>query len=443
MRIERFHIQGFKSIADVEVDGLSDINVFYGLNDVGKSNIFQAIALWRWLLDMAKHVTKSPEGQLPLQSLERPSMQLKQQLEERFGPSLFQIGGNNTIRLEADVVVDRSDLPDQSELLTFTGQAGREIASQLGIRLDSLNRMRIEDEHEIKLHRKAISHQATNRIYAGESQIDLSLEALSLILPAGFHIIQATRRFQVEQKGKGNGIGPVSDRNLKQALLYAYLSPDPQQKRRLAAIKRILAEPPFGLGELDVALDPATDQIDIGFVRPEGRLPLENLGSGSQQLLMVLGQIFLNDYPIIAIEEPEMNLSPQYQQQLLVALRKLMQDPDVKLNQLFISTHSPYFEFAENFFDVTLDEHGATQVARLPIEKRARYFPDTRIGEEEGARLNSLNQIKLYDGVIKDLGLRRGNLVLFVKNEAGRWELRPEGEIVQELEVVFDKEEAQ
>jgi len=171
------------------------------------------------------------------------------------------------------------------------------------------------------------------------------------------------------------------------------------------------------------------------------RQGMKSLGSGSQQLLMILGQIFLNDYPIIAIEEPEMNLSPQYQQHLLVALRRLMQDPDVKLNQLFISSHSPYFEFEENFFDVTVDERGNTQVARLPIDKRARYFPGTRVGPETGARLNSLNQVKLYDGVIKDLELERGALVLFVKNEAGRWEIRPEAEIVQELDDIFDSEE--
>ena len=52
MQIERFHIQGFKSIADVEVDRLSDVNVFYGLNDTGRSNIFQALGLWNWMLTL-------------------------------------------------------------------------------------------------------------------------------------------------------------------------------------------------------------------------------------------------------------------------------------------------------------------------------------------------------------------------------------------------------
>jgi hypothetical protein len=419
MRIERFHIQGFKSIADVEVEGLSDINVFYGLNDVGKSNIFQALALWRWALGgPSKAQSEQPEREFDLELRHRrpriiPIAEWKQ-FGEEFGSPLLRLGGNNRIWLKVEVILDQRYILEQGALIEA---AGKEIAS----RFDSLSpaKMRIVSEVEVGLlplpteaQRKVQQYRNVHRGYIGELQFDISAGDLSSILP-GFHIIQATRRFQVEQKGKGNDLGSVSDHNLKQALFYAYLSPDPPQKRRLAAIRRILAGPPFSLGELDVALDPATDRIDIGFVRPEGRLPLENLGSGSQQLLMVLGQIFLNDYPIIAIEEPEMNLSPQYQQHLLVALRKLMQDPDVKLSQLFISTHSPYFEFEESFFDVTLDEQGATQVTRLPIEKRDRYFPDTRVGPEMGSRLNSLNQITLYDGVIKDLGLQRGDLVLF------------------------------
>lgn len=364
MRIERFHIQGFKSIADIEVEGLSDINVFYGLNDVGKSNIFQALALWgRW-------------------PTERAEMQLER-LAREFGPSLFRLGGDDKIRLTVDIVLDKPDFPDwkAADIVSNEPHASKadrygfgslEIDTEPGSPLDSLDKLRIVSEMEIALRQSdLVQYRTKNRT---DPNILSEGKSLSLSFLPRFHIIQATRRFHVEQKGKGNDLGPVSDHNLKQALFYAYLSPDPPQKRRLAAIRRILAEPPFSLGELDVALDPATDRIDIGFVRPEGRLPLENLGSGSQQLLMVLGQIFLNDYPIIAIEEPEMNLSPQYQQHLLVALRKLMQDPDVKLSQLFISTHSPYFEFEESFFDVTLDEQGATQVTRLPIEKRDRYF---------------------------------------------------------------------
>lgn len=59
MRIERLQIQGFKSIADITVEGLSDINIFFGLNNVGKSNIFQALDLWYWLLQHSAATTRT------------------------------------------------------------------------------------------------------------------------------------------------------------------------------------------------------------------------------------------------------------------------------------------------------------------------------------------------------------------------------------------------
>jgi hypothetical protein len=251
------------------------------------------------------------------------------------------------------------------------------------------------------------------------------------------HTIHAYRRLEIERREPGNGSKAVSHHNLKQALFYAYLSSNLQQKRRLEAIKKILSEPPFDMGLLDVALNPDTDTIDIGFVRSDGRLPIESLGSGFQQLLLVLGQVFLNDSPLVALEEPEMNLSPQYQQHLLIALRRLMQDPAIALEQLFISTHSPYFEFAENFYDVILDKQGHTQIVRATPREHARHFAIAPLGPETGARLNSLNQIQLYQGVLDDLHLQRGDMVFFVKDEAGRWEIRPEGEILEEMKAAW------
>lgn len=202
----------------------------------------------------------------------------------------------------------------------------------------------------------------------------------------------------------------------------------------MAAIRNTLNNAPFELGELDIAFDPDTQIIDVGFISPNGRLPIENVGSGVQQLLLMLGQVFFNDYPIIALEEPEMNLSPQYQGLLLSTLRQLMQDPAVKLNQLFISTHSPYLELQENFYDVTRDEQGYTQVRRASRESHQAYFAITPTGPDTGARVNSLNQVKLYDRLMEDLALQRGDLVFFLKNENGRWEIRPETDVLPEVD---------
>ena len=400
MQIERFQIQGFKSIADLTVDGLSALNVFFGLNNVGKSNIFQALELWRYLATIS--VTAKRTGKNP-KKFEIPIPPLTQ----RFGSLLLRLGQQNQI----SIIVELRDIHTNIHLV---------VSVLLELSAD-IAQCEIHLGHK-ESHNTSISY----------------IELFERWLPQlpQFHVVHADRRLQLEFREKKELPTVINDHNFKQALFYAYLSSDLEQKKRLNAIKRILIDPPFALGELDIALDPATDRIDIGFVRPEGRLPIENLGSGAQQLMLVLGQIFLNDYPIIAVEEPEMNLAPQYQEYLLAALRKLMQEPAIKLQQLLIATHSPYFEFTENFYDVTFDPHQGTQVSHATSEMYSQHFAITPVGPETGARLNSLQQVKLYPGLIHDLGLQRGDMVIFVRNPAGRWEIRPAQEIAHELQTI-------
>ena len=96
MKIERFRIQGFKSITDITVDGLSDINVFFGLNDVGKSNIFQALDMLYGLLKSKQWFDNTPV----------PEEYSLEQLEQSFGQALFQAGGNNVIQIEMDLLLE-------------------------------------------------------------------------------------------------------------------------------------------------------------------------------------------------------------------------------------------------------------------------------------------------------------------------------------------------
>ncbi len=412
MRITRFKIQGFKNIADISVDGLSGINVFFGLNDVGKSNIFEALALWRGLITQFAP-PRAQTADLPLD-----------EFEQSFGKGLFSIEGPNTFSIEVDLDVEQKDVPRTPALPGPDADVDYEEidAAQVSGRIRvGLQAGRVFIEAKILQSNGAAFHQRTHNL-------------VDLIPP--IHVIPAERRFQAEARNREAFTGAIHHGNLKKALFYAYLSADLQQKKRFAAIKTVLAEPPFSLGELDVALDQGTDQIDIGFIRPQGRLPLDNLGAGSRQLLLVLGQVFLSDFPIVALEEPEMNLSPQWQQDLMIALRRLMQDPAIGLKQIFISTHSPYFEFSENFYDVTLDESGHAQVKRTTSQDWSAHFAVAPLGPETGARVNSLNQVQLYDRLIEDLDLRRGDMVVFVRNETGRWELRKAEEIAKELRPV-------
>jgi len=54
--------------------------------------------------------------------------------------------------------------------------------------------------------------------------------------------------------------------------------------------------------------------------------------------------------------------------------------------------------------------------------------------QESSQRLDSFNRVKLYDSVIRDLKLKQGDLVIFIKNEQGHWEVRTEHEIIKEID---------
>jgi hypothetical protein len=48
-----------------------------------------------------------------------------------------------------------------------------------------------------------------------------------------------------------------------------------------------------------------------------------------------------------------------------------------------------------------------------------------------GQRLNSLDQVRLSQEIMADLGLKPGDLVVFMKNEAGRWEIWTEEAVLE------------
>ncbi|MBK6534710.1 MAG: AAA family ATPase [Deltaproteobacteria bacterium] len=51
MKIERFEVKGFKNLRQSAVlDELAGVNVIHGENNIGKSNLLQAMDLFFWLL---------------------------------------------------------------------------------------------------------------------------------------------------------------------------------------------------------------------------------------------------------------------------------------------------------------------------------------------------------------------------------------------------------
>lgn len=409
MFIEAVRIQGFKSLADVELADLSAINVFHGLNDTGKSNLLEALDLFYQLLPLALQTedatTYFPRDELApyhvdrIFRLEKGKRAVKIEWHIRLCPGVGQTTVDLTLVLRK---TDRDDPPELRDdlALELTWPQGR------------------PDEEDLA----------------------------ALAAPeAGFNLLPAARWLHTEATNGAAAISaaprrarrsPITVDNLKQALFSAAWNLNLERRARYRKIAELLQDH-FGLAGLETAQD--AGEYVVGFQRLGEILRLEDIGSGVQQLVLLLGQMLLNPARSVGIEEPEMNLSPKdWQSKLMAIFRELVTTQT--LDQIFITSHSPEFEFQDSFYRVTY-ENQATQVKRFPLKEREALFgPQQPLGEQRGQRLNSQNQIILPPDIIVDLKLQYGEMVFFDKNAAGRWELYSEAEVLPLIQLEEEDE---
>ncbi len=108
----------------------------------------------------------------------------------------------------------------------------------------------------------------------------------------------------------------------------------------------------------------------------QGEIPVRNLGSGEQQVVMMLAEQVLATAPVLMMEEPEAHLHKNLMEPLADYLRASVQVEDSKpeTDQLWIATHHHYFAIADEYLDVSLVE-GKTQVERRKrSEAPPRHF---------------------------------------------------------------------
>jgi hypothetical protein len=158
----------------------------------------------------------------------------------------------------------------------------------------------------------------------------------------------------------------------EEALYRAFLSEDRREREAAVRLSRRLASAGlFGQREAGVALLPVDSRTygerQVRFKHPtHGELSLRNLGTGEQQVVLMLAQRVITPYPIAHLEEPEAHLHKGLMEPLARVLRDSVlgngESPNV--DQLWLATHHPLFALADSFEDVSLDETGATRVIR-------------------------------------------------------------------------------
>lgn len=422
--IRRLSVHGYRSLRDVEIDGLPEKVILYGPNGSGKSSLMRAVRLLLRAVTTADEVPTKREEAVSL-SLQEADKKLHLRLED------FYRGGKPEIRVSVEIGIgDRArsilgvPVAEDLYILTLCG-----IFQSIGDgkilfwcdRADvdgTLMIGRPEDE-KIRQIRKKIN-AVRNQIIGVESQIANYLSTIEQEVKtfprehveAKYRaaILQATAKkeslkqdlIEFEKELGESALAadrirlvlcrellqlheayrmPGGEPGLERALHDAMLSPDPENQSAIDRLGERLARVRlFGAQTSPVALRPVVTTFgerQVHFFRsPHGWLPISNLGTGEQQIILMLGQSLISRRPIALLEEPEAHLHPKLMGPLADFLSEsvVVADEQPDIDQIWMATHHHMFAIDEDFFDVSLDDDGATVVRRRPRSEAVEHF---------------------------------------------------------------------
>jgi predicted ATPase len=393
MRVAWLEIENFRSIKRLRLEGLDKPHVVIeGPNDVGKSNILHALDLaFSTLPSLLRQ--KAGRGQpIPGEPNEWPDWVTERSHLFRYGETTFSISLG--IRFEmSDGAHGWTPYPGQ--IIEFRLLWSHEKETQLGV------------------------------FPSGTVLVPEVLRGLAWSLTPAFRLITTKRnpeseRLHLDRNTPWEKLVRWSGFNLKQMLFHYKNSPDLEIQERFEQLRTALRDPELGIGIVNVSVQP-DQKINVRTRQQEGlELDLEERGSGIQQLLTLLALALCHRGQILAIEEPEMNLSEPNQRLLWKKLREFTGETG-PLNQIFVTSHSRVFEEEAERLVVSREPQSGTQA------KWAEPAPARKRADEETLQVTRGNSVTLPADVLKQLGIQEGKHVFLVPTEHGYQLLGPQG----------------
>ena len=141
-------------------------------------------------------------------------------------------------------------------------------------------------------------------------------------------------------------------------------------------VKNWFASEPFRLGEISFVAE--NDRLELMVEDEcEYRMSVDQKGSGIQQTLVLLGYIAESNAAIVAVEEPELNLSFRNQDLIVNILRKLVESTGDPPNQILLTSHSDHIGSREDLKQYHVEKANGidTVVRQFTREDRRTLFP--------------------------------------------------------------------
>jgi AAA domain, putative AbiEii toxin, Type IV TA system len=434
MRLTRFEVTGYKNLRrTVALDGLGGFEVIHGENNVGKSNLLQAIDLFFVLLasvakrgaglvanvgeDDTSAAFLMREGQAVGVRFHMPEGALSQR---GFAPDdIFNFEEPVPIELRGEIEATRADW----------GRAGIPTVAagvfRVSFRLTRAHRASVDVEVHGPPQVIDEAWWTTFRHFSG--LVASNFNVRSDVNARGFILVDTLRRVAgVDGNSYANDLRRPLPLELALGLYDAKESVEPGLPERWELFESAMNSLTHIVGEGRVVITYNRSRGTALLAVQKGRLrvPIDSMGSGVQQLASLIARVLLANSAIVAIEEPELHLRYEMQLRLGEMLRAIV-SKGLGPQQIIVSSHSPAFEAGSTFHAMRLSDAGPV-VERTPVGQALAFTQQAiqvQLPADHGAYgyVSSDGLFRLPDDIRKTLGVEHGGGVVVLKRAEHRY----------------------
>lgn len=359
MKIKNLEIDGYRSLKNVVIENLSDINIFHGENNTGKSNILKALELFFSKKYTFKSLVSGKPGEAEVKG---ETIEIGFEGRLPIEQSDFYIFEKGPIKFYVELELNKKDIVvikkklEKKEFLDLLKKESILLKITAEIPFDFEEHDNISYANFTISSFKIDNKDTTDRVLIGK---------IGRYLIAKFSNITSERQI-IREIYKGEEVERIRVKNIQKYLYNLSLSDRFKDRLILEEIMNKFNEINKDIGKITFSIKRSKPEEDIKpyeggaqiikikdvseiklmmiSTKNELLLPIENFGSGVQQSLIIIANFVANNNATLyGIEELETNLSPHNQEIIFNTIKKMMTAGSFNINQVFITSHSNVF----------------------------------------------------------------------------------------------------
>ncbi len=384
MQIKRFSVTGYKNFQnEIVLENMGNICVIHGENNVGKSNLLEAMQLffkccYKWLSS-----SDSDNRILNLSAEELAKLGFKTN-------EIFNLALDKPIFINANLITEPEN---RNKILNISLTLKTFENKNISCIIDS------KENHIFSFKDLFMPYQESAYALIGVDRLISENE-----IETGRNIVPQTLLLKLY--------------DIKDSLEASIYEKWALFVRTLQRFNDVLGE-----GEFVALFDRHSNRANLAFQPKKSnssRIPIEMLGSGIQQVVALIARLLVSNATFIGIEEPELNLRYTLQLRLREIFKEIVEDP-FGPKQIIISSHSPAFEFGKHFYAMRTgkDAPTLTQCSIVEANDFTEHYSDTASTDETAPMgyVSSEGLVKLPEYVRQTLEIEQGGGVVFIKRQ--------------------------